>query len=345
MIVLFAKKAVVLLLVFALVASIALVGCGKSGESSSEGSQEQGSSAAKYTFRISTNHPADHPTTEALNVFAEELNKKTNGQVEVKVYPAAQLGEETEVIEQAQQGILDFVRVSAGNMSGFAPDMDVFSVPFLFKNADQYWKVLNGEIGQEIFKDLENKQLKGIVYYDGGARSFYNRVKPIQKPEDLKGMKIRVMPSEVMLKTIETFGAQPTTTSFSEVYSAMQTGVIDGAENSSISLLTMKHFEVAPYFSLDEHMRIPDMLLMSLKKWNEMPPEIQNAILDAAKASQEYQLKAWADYEKKTMEDLKAEGEKINTVDQAAFAEVVKPLIEEMKPKFDGLIEKIQAVQ
>lgn len=342
------KKTLVLLLVIALAGSILLTGCGKSsnsGDKSSEGTQQQGGSTPKYTFRISTNHPAEHPTTEALNVFAEELNKKTNGQVEVKVYPAAQLGEETEVIEQAQQGILEFVRVSAGNMSGFAPKMDIFSVPYLFKDANHYWKVLNGEIGQEIFKDLESKQLKGIVYYDGGARSFYNRVKPIQKPEDLKGMKIRVMPSEVMLKTIEAFKAQPTTTSFSEVYSALQTGVIDGAENSPISLLTMKHYEVVPYFSLDEHMRIPDMLVMSLKKWNEMPSDIQNAIMEAAKASQEYQLKAWADYEKKTMDELKAKGEKINTVDQAAFAEVVKPLIEELKPKFDGLIEKIQSVQ
>jgi tripartite ATP-independent transporter DctP family solute receptor len=339
------KKTLIVLLVVALTASIVLVGCGKSDNNKNDSTQKQESSAPKYTFRISTNHPAEHPTTDALNVFAEELNKKTNGQVEVKVYPAAQLGEETEVIEQAQQGILEFVRVSAGNMSGFAPKMDIFSVPYLFRDADHYWKVLNGEIGQEIFKDLESKQLKGIVYYDGGARSFYNRVKPIQKPEDLKGMKIRVMPSEVMLKTIEAFKAQPTTTSFSEVYSALQTGVIDGAENSPISLLTMKHFEVAPYFSLDEHMRIPDMLVMSLKKWNEMPPEIQKAIIDAAKVSQEYQLKAWADYEKKTMDELKAKGEKINTVDQAAFSEVVKPLIEQLKPKFDGLIEKIQAVQ
>ncbi|RKL61835.1 TRAP transporter substrate-binding protein [Thermoanaerobacteraceae bacterium SP2] len=339
------KKTLIVLLVVALTASIVLVGCGKSGNSNNESTQKQESSTPKYTFRVSSNQPPEHPTVKTLYVFAEELNKRTNGQVEVKVYPAAQLGEETEVVEQAQQGILEFVRVSAGNVSSFAPKMDIFSVPYLFRDADHYWKVLNGEIGQEIFKDLENKQLKGLVYYDGGARSFYNRVKPIQKPEDLKGMKIRVMPSEVMLKTIEAFKAQPTTTSFSEVYSALQTGVIDGAENAPINLLTMKHYEVAPYFSLDEHMRIPDMLIMSLKKWNEMPPEIQKAIMDAAKASQEFQLKAWAEYEKKTMDELKAKGEKINTVDQAAFAEVVKPLIEELKPKFDGLIEKIQSVQ
>jgi len=342
---LFAKKAVVLLLVVALAVSIVLVGCGKSGNGSSDGTQSQENSAPKYTFRISSNQPPEHPTVKALDVFADELNKRTNGQVEVKVYPSAQLGEETEVIEQAQQGILDFVRISAGNITSFAPKMDIFSIPYLFKDADQYWKVLNGEVGQELFKDLENKQLKGIVYYDGGARSFYNRIKPIQTPEDLKGMKIRVMPSEVMLKTLEAFKAQPTTTSFSEVYSALQTGVIDGAENAPINLLTMKHYEVAPYFSLDEHMRIPDMLIMSLKKWNEMPPEIQTAIMDAAKASQEFQLKAWADYEKQSMDELEANGEKINTVDQAAFAEVVKPLIEELKPKFDGLIEKIQAVE
>jgi tripartite ATP-independent transporter DctP family solute receptor len=273
------------------------------------------------------------------------MKEKTEGRVEVKIYPAAQLGEETEVIEQAQQGILEFVRVSAGNMSGFAPKMDIFSVPYLFKDAEKYWEILSGPIGDEIFADLETKQLKGIVYYDGGARSFYNRIKPIQTPEDLKGMKIRVMPSEIMLKTIEAFDAVPTSTSFSEVYSALQTGVIDGAENSAISLLTMKHSEVAPYFSLDEHMRIPDMLVMSLSKWNEMPEDIQNAIIEAGKESLEFQKKAWAEYEEATMKQLEAEGVKINTVDKEAFAKVVAPLIEEVKPQFGGLIEKIQEAQ
>ena len=221
----------------------------------------------------------------------------------------------------------------------------ISSVPYLFKDAEKYWEILSGPIGDEIFADLETKQLKGIVYYDGGARSFYNRIKPIQTPEDLKGMKIRVMPSEIMLKTIEAFDAVPTSTSFSEVYSALQTGVIDGAENSAISLLTMKHSEVAPYFSLDEHMRIPDMLVMSLSKWNEMPEDIQNAIIEAGKESLEFQKKAWAEYEEATMKQLEAEGVKINTVDKEAFAKVVAPLIEEVKPQFGGLIEKIQEAQ
>ena len=148
-----------------------------------------------------------------------------------------------------------------------------------------------------------------------------------------------------MIKTIEAFEAIPTTTTFAEVYSALQTKVIDGAENSPISLLTMKHCEVAKYFSLDEHMRIPDMMVMSLKKWNEMPEDIQQAIMDAAKASQEYQIKAWAKFEEETMEELKTQGVEINTVNQAAFAKVVEPLIDELKPQFNGLIEKIQELQ
>lgn len=338
------KKILVILLVIALTMGV-LAGCGTNNAGESSNKEGESGSAQKYTFRVSTNHPAEHPMTEALYVFAKEVNERTSGQVEVKVYPAAQLGEETEVIEQAQQGILEFVRISAGNMSGFAPMMDIFSVPFLFRDADHYWKVLNGSIGEEIFKDLENKQLKGIAYYEAGARSIYNSVRPINKPEDLKGLKIRVMPSQVMIKTIEAFEAIPTTTTFAEVYSALQTKVIDGAENSPISLLTMKHYEVAKYFSLDEHMRIPDMMVMSLKKWNEMPEEIQKAIMDAARASQEYQIKAWAEFEEETMEELKAKGVKINTVDQAAFAKVVEPLIDELKPQFNGLIEKIQELK
>ena len=306
------------------------------------GGKEAGKAETKYTWRIATNHPVQHPTTDSLQNFAKELSSRSNGKIELKVYAAAQLGEETQVIEQVQQGIIDFVRVSAGNMSGFAPLMDIFSVPYIFRDADHYWKVLNGPVGQDIMKDLETKNMKGLVFVDGGARSFYNRVKPVNKPEDLKGMKIRVMPSKIMLKTIEAFGAQATTTSFAEVYSALQTGVIDGAENSSISLLTMKHSEVAPYFSLDEHMRIPDMTVMSLKKWNDLSEDMKKIVVDASKAAQAFQLKAWADYEKKTMDDLLAKGEKINNVDKAAFAKVVAPLIDSVKPQFKGLIEKIQ---
>jgi len=304
-----------------------------------------GGEAADYTMRVSTNHPADHPTSAALNKFAEELKTKSDGRIELKVYTGAVLGEETEVIEQCRQGAIDFVRVSAGNMSSFVPTMDIFSVPYLFRDAKHYWTVLNGEIGKQIFASLEEKNMKGIVFYDGGARSFYNRIKPIKTPADMKGMKIRVMPSKIMLATIEALGATATSTSFAEVYSAMQTGVIDGAENSVISLLTMNHFEVAKFFSLDEHMRIPDMIVMSLDKWNSMPKDLQTVIIDAAKVLQAFQLKAWAEEETKSMEAVKAKGEQVNEVDKAAFQEAVKPLVESLKPTFKGLIEKIQEVK
>jgi len=296
--------------------------------------------AAKAIFRVATNSPKEHPTTYALNEFAKLLNQKTNGQVEVQVYPDAQLGEALPTTEQVQQGFLEFIRTGAGNMTPFAPLMDVFNVPFLFKSVDQFWKVLNGPIGMEILRDLESKQLKGLVYYDSGARSFYNRLKAIRTPEDMKGMKVRITPSKVMNKTIQALGAIPATTSFAEVYSALQMGVVDGAENSPIALLTMKHYEVAPYFSLDEHIRPPDMLIMSLKKWNEQPADIQKAIIEAAKASQEFQIKAWSDYEKRAMDELRAKGEKINDADKEAFAKAIQPLIEELKPQFKGLIEK-----
>lgn len=327
--------------------SVLFAGC---GGGAADNKEQKGSSVPQdikpqYTMRVSTNHPVEHPTTAALNKFAEELKSKSGGKIELKVYTGAQLGEETEVIEQARQGAIDFVRVSAGNMSNFAPSMDIFSVPFLFKDAKSYWTILNGEIGTQIMSDLEAKNMKGIVFYDGGARSFYNRIKPIKTPEDMKGMKIRVMPSKAMLATIQALGATATSTSFSEVYSALQTGVIDGAENSVISLQTMNHFEVAKYFSLSEHMRIPDMLVMSLDKWNSMPKDLQQVIVDAAKVSQEFQLKAWADSEGKALDFVKAKGEQVNDVDKAAFQAAVQPLVESLKPAFKGLIEKIQAVK
>ncbi len=333
------------LLIFCMITTFALgigVNLNKDGTICMVGESE---GAATVIFRVATNNPKEHPTTYALDEFAKVLKQKTNGKVEVQVYADAQLGEALPATEQVQQGFLEFVRTGAGNMTPFAPLMEIFNVPFLFKSVDQFWKVMNGPIGMEIFRDLESKQLKGLVYYDAGARSFYNRLKAIRTLEDMKGMKVRITPSKVMNRTIQILGALPATTTFAEVYSALQMGVIDGAENSPISLLTMKHHEVAPYFSLDEHIRPPDMLIMSLKKWNEQTPEIQKAIIEAAKASQEFQIKAWADYEKRAMDELRAKGEKINDVDKEAFAKAIQPLIEELKPQFKGLIERIQAIK
>lgn len=325
------KKVMVILMAVALFATVAM----------SAGNAED---VQSYSFKVSTNHTEDHPTTQALYKFAEKLKAASKGKIELKVYTGAQLGEETEVIENCRQGIIDFIRVSAGNMSSFDPMMDIFSVPYLFKDSKHYWKVLNGDLGMEIMNGLEEKGLKGIVYYDGGARSFYNRVRPIRTPADMKGMKVRVMPSKTMLSAMEALGAKPTSTSFAEVYSALQTGVIEAAENNTIGYYTMNHHEVAKYYSLDEHMRIPDMLIMNLKKWNSMPKSVQKIIIDAAKASQDYQIKAWGTEEKKALQALRSKGVKMNRVEKAPFQKAVASLVESLKPQFKGLIEKIQAV-
>lgn len=296
-------------------------------------------------LKASDDHPFGYPTTEGLVYMKKIIEEKTAGRIKVEIYPSAQLGSEKETIENTQMGIIDINRVNCAPVAEFCKEMSVFGLPYIFRDEEHQWKVLNGPVGEKIASYLQKYNLIGLTYYDSGARSFYNKKRPIYKPEDLKGLKIRVQKSRVMIETVEILGGSPTPMAFEEVYSALQTGVIDGAENNIPSYQYTKHCEVAKYYSLDEHTRIPEIVLFSKKRWDTLSPSDRKIILEAAKESTKYQRKLWKEYVKKSLNEIKKAGCKINTVDKKAFQEAVKPLYKKYEKEFGELIKEIQNVK
>jgi TRAP-type transport system periplasmic protein len=309
------------------------------------GCSKKGGAGGTLVLKATDDHPLDYPTTQGLIEMGRIIEAKTNGRIKIKVFPSAQLGSETQTIENTQMGTIDINRVSSAPLSEFSKKIGVLSMPYIFRDYAHFRKVLDGPIGVEAAKDLEPKGLKVIAYYDSGARSFYNTKRPINTPDDLKGLKIRTQKSQVMVELVNALGAAATPMSFEEVYTSLQTGVIDGAENNAPSYLSTNHYEVAKYFSLNEHARVPDVVLMSTKTWNKLSPADQKIVADAAKESEVKQSELWKVYEKQALDKVKAAGCKINIPDQAPFREKVKPMYAQYRSQFGDLIDKIQAVK
>jgi tripartite ATP-independent transporter DctP family solute receptor len=325
-----------LLSLFVLAAFVS--GCGsKSAETKPDAKKE-------IVLKAADVQPEDYPTTMALKHMAQLLNDRTQGRIKMQVYSAGQLGGEKESIEMTQAGTIALNRVNAAPLVGFSPKMGVFSMPFLFRDADHLWKVLDGQIGKDMLKELEKSNLVGLAYYDSGARSFYSKGKAINSPEDMKGMKIRVQQSKVFVDTINALGGSATPMGFGEVYSALQTGIIDGAENNPPSLYTTKHYEVAKFFALDEHSMVPEVLFMSKKVWDTLSPEDQKIIAQAAADSVTYEKKAWADLTETSLKELQAKGTTISKVDKVPFQKAVASVYDKY-PEYKEIITQIQAVK
>lgn len=314
----------------------------------SGGAKESSSEAPKtIVLRLAEVHPVGYPTTAGDEEFARLVSEYTNGRIKVVVYPQGQLGDEKSAIEQVQFGGIDFTRVSMSPVSSFQPLLNSLQMPYLYRDAAHMWKVLNGEIGEFFLDSMTEKGFVGLVYYDSGARSFYNTKKPIYTVADLKGMKFRVQESTLMMGLVQALGAVPTPMAYGEVYSALQTGVIDGAENNWPSYDSASHYEVAKYFSIDEHTRVPEMVIASKITMDKLSAEDQALIKKAAKASQAMQIKAWADYEKKSEAKVRAAGCMINKInDQAEFAAAMAPLYDsQLNAAQKEWVEKIKAVK
>lgn len=296
-------------------------------------------------MRLSTNHPDSTPASLGYQLFAKRVNELSKGSIKIDIFYSSVLGSEREVMEQVKAGAVEFTHISAGFLSAFVPVVDVFNVPYIFRSHEHYWKILDGDVGKEIASAIDKSGVKFLYWVDGGSRSFYNNIKPITKPEDLQGMKIRVMGSEVMLKTMRALGATPTTTAYAEVYNALQTKVIDGAENSAISVASMKHNEVAKYYSLNEHMKIPDMLLMGSASYGKLNDGEKAFFAKAAKEAQDFTKAEWAKQESTALAIVKKTTQVNEIPDKSAFIKAAAPLHVELSPKFGGLIEKIKAVQ
>lgn len=303
--------------------------------------------SAQTVLRSSDTHPDGYPTVEAVKKFGELLSEKTGGAYSVEVFHSAQLGQEADTIEQTQFGVLDLNRISIGAFNTQVPEATVTQLPYIFRSADHFHNVLDGPIGEEILAAFEAVDVVALAYYDGGARSFYNSEKPINTPDDMDGLKFRVMQSDIFVDMVGALGANATPMPYGEVYSGIQTGVIDGAENNYPSYDTAGHAEVAKFYSLDEHLMVPEVLVVSKVVWDGLPAEVQSAMREAAKESVSYQRELWAAKEVESRAAVEALGATINEVDKTPFIEAMKPVYDKYvtDPKLQDLVARIQATE
>jgi tripartite ATP-independent transporter DctP family solute receptor len=267
-----------------------------------------------------------HAVHISMEYMAKRLAELSGGTVELQVFGGAQLGTEPETIEQLQRGALAMVKTSAAALEGFVPDMAVFSMPYLFRDEDHYWHVLLGPVGEEILRAGESQNVVGVCYYDSGSRSFYTLSKPILRPEDVREMKLRVLPSKTAHEMITTLGGGPTPIPFGELYTALQQGMIDGAENNPPSLFTSRHYEVAKHYSLDEHTRVPDVVIFSKTIWDGLAPHVQGWIKEAAADSVTFERKLWREQTEEALREIEKAGVKIYNPDKAPFAAAMAPM-------------------
>ena len=285
-----------------------------------------GGGGSRVVLKLGHALDQSHPVHAGMVFMADRLRELSGGSVELQIFPNAQLGSEAEMIEQLQRGALAIVKTSAASMEGFVPEMAVFGLPYLFRDENHYWRVLEGPVGRDLLKTGERVGMYGLCYYDSGSRSFYTSSRPVLKPEDVRGLKIRVLPSRMAMDMISTLGGSPTPIPWGELYTALQQGMVDGAENNPPSLLTSRHYEVAKHFSINEHTRVPDIVVCSQRIWEGLSPEVRRWVQQAADESVTYQRKLWTEQTEKALEQLKERGLQIHRPDQKAFAAATEPL-------------------
>jgi tripartite ATP-independent transporter DctP family solute receptor len=287
-----------------------------------------------------------HPVHIAMEFMAERLKEKSDATVELEIYPNQQLGSERECLELLQIGSLGMTKVSTGVLENFVPGLKVFGLPFLFRDKYHRYNVLEGEIGENLLNASVPKRLKGLTFYDAGSRSFYSK-NPMDKPEDLKGLKLRVMESTTAMNMVTSLGGSPTPIAWGELYTALQQGIVDGAENNLPSFHLSRHYEVCKYLMLDEHTALPDELIISTLVWNKLSRQEQKWVKEAAMESSEYQKKIWLEAELEALAEVQKAGVIVTTPDKESFRELVKPMYEEFSkdPEMKELIQAIQAVK
>lgn len=298
------------------------------------------------SLRLAHGLDVNHSVHKAMVQMATELEQISEGQMLLEVYPNQQLGTERQCLELLQIGSLDMTKVSVGVMENFAPKMKVLGLPFLFRNREHSFNVLDGPIGQGLLDEGQQFWLKGLGYYDSGSRSFYTKLRPVLEPKDLEGMKIRVMESATAMEMVRSLGGSPTPISWGELYTSLQQGVVDGAENNPPSFYLSKHYEVCKYYVLDEHTTLPDVLVIGTQTWNSLSAQEKKWLQTTVDVSVQYQRKLWAKSEKQALEAVKKEGVEIIYPDKTKFMETVSDIYEKYKndEEINDLITKIRAL-
>ncbi|WP_228530275.1 TRAP transporter substrate-binding protein [Tamlana sp. I1] len=300
------------------------------------------------TFFISHNAQQSHPVHKGIVKLQEELEKKSNGKLVVKIFPDAQLGSEREVLELLQIGSVAIAKVSAATLSNFVPEYNVLAIPYIFRDKAHKFKVLEGTVGKEILEKGSDSWLRGLCYYDAGSRSFYTKSKAIRTPDDLKGLKIRVMNDQMSINMVNALGGSATPMAYGELYTAIQQGVVDGAENNAPSFVSSNHYEVSKYYTLDEHASVPDVLVVSTKWWDTLTEEEQQWLQEAADTSAEAQKEFWRLSVLESMETAKAAGVEVIVPDKSLFAVKTESVLENFianYPNLAPLVNRIKAVE
>jgi tripartite ATP-independent transporter DctP family solute receptor len=286
-----------------------------------------------------------HPVHKSMVYMAKRLDELSGGKMRIDIYPSGQLGGERELIELLQIGSLAMTKVSASPLESFVPEIQIFGIPYVFRDEEHLWKVLNGEIGKQLLDGPKAFMLKGLGYYDAGSRSFYTTRVPIYKPDDLKGLKIRVQESRTAMAMVQALGGAATPVSWGELYTALQQGIVDGAENNPPSLYISRQYEVSKYYSLDEHTAVPDVLIISLRVWESLTPQQQQWLQTAVDESVLYQRKLWAEFSAKALKTMEDAGLTIIHPDKAPFRAAVAGFLRSYEGTPTGeLLKKIQAI-
>lgn len=304
--------------IFVLTISLFFLGC-------------QSESSVK-TIRLGHALDTQHPVHKAMLILGEELEKESQGKLKLNIYPSGQLGGERECLELLQIGSLDITKVSSAVLENFIPEYKVFSVPYMFRDKAHTFSVFDSEIGESLLLKGEEFRLRGLTFYDAGSRSFYMKEAPVKSPADLVGKKIRVQKSNMAVAMVNDLGGSPTPISWGELYTALQQGVVDGAENNPPSFFTSKHYEVCKFYSLDEHTAVPDVLLIGKDTWSRLNNQEKRWLEKAVEASTIAQRKLWSDSEKESLAAVRKAGVQIVYPDKKPFEEQTKGILK----MFDG---------
>jgi len=301
-------------------------------------------------FKIAHSLPTNHPVHAGIEHFAQQAARYSGGQLQFDIFPNGQLGSETQTLEQMQSGTLDIAKVGGATLGSFVPAAKVFSLPYLFRSNDHYWEVLLGELGQEMLTRLATTEngrtsgFRGLTYFDAGSRNFY-AAKPILQPTDLEGMKIRVMNDPVAIDMMQALGASPTPISWGELYTALQQGVVDGAENNPPSFVSSRHFEVCKEFAFDHHTRIPDLLVVSEKTWDGLSEEQRGWLRQAADDATAFQRDAWQSGVEDALAIMEEQGVTVHQVEIEPFMKATDSVRAKYATgELKQLVERIQAV-
>ncbi len=299
------------------------------------------------TLKLAHGLDPTHPVSQAMEFMADRCAEISGGKLTIETYPSGQLGSEQQCVELLQIGSLAITKVSSAVMESFTEEYKVLGLPYIFKSKEHSFKVLDGDIGKELLQSTDPYWIRGLCFYDAGARSFYTINTPINTPEDLKGLKIRVMKSITAMETVKALGGSPTPISWGELYTALQSGVVDGAENNPPSFYTSHHYEVCKFYSLNEHTMVPDVLIISKQIWDDLTDEQKKWLQQAVEESVEKQRILWAESEKKSLEEVQKAGVTIIRPDKAPFAEKVANIPEMYKgnPKLYNLIQRIKQTE